>query len=44
MAELEPVTEAETDAFTDELSDDVLDRPEMVALYSGCCVRRQSAG
>ena len=43
MTELEPETEVDTDAFADELCDDVLDRPEMIAFLCNCS-RRQFAG
>ena len=36
MTELEMTTEAEVEDFTDELSDEALDRAEGVFTYCGC--------
>ena len=38
MSELEMTTEAEVEDFTDELSDEALDRAEGVSVFSGVYV------
>ena len=40
MTELEMTTEAEVEDFTDELSDEALDRAEGALYGTGTCMRR----